>query len=214
MSIFFRSSVVKRLNQLQQLGRRPHVILGTPGRLWTTPKRSSLHLSDSIRRVMIDLMTDQIFTWDFTRHRKPNRSKQMRIDNCYSSPAIPDKIRNLAKQRLNIGICNSHEGKHITLDSIDQRVYMMNPEDKTPRLIKMIQEDNPYLAIVFCNNNEKAPFDYPMVDSCRSQHCWNARRLTQGRRTQILRDFAKAKTQILVSLILQRATSNIEASLM
>ena len=40
-------------SQLQQLGRRPHVILGTPGRLLDHAKRGSLHL-DSIRRVVLD----------------------------------------------------------------------------------------------------------------------------------------------------------------
>ena len=40
--------------QLQQLDRRPQVILGTPGRLLDHAKRGSLHL-DCIRRVVLDL---------------------------------------------------------------------------------------------------------------------------------------------------------------
>ena len=39
--------------QLQQLGRRPQVILGTPGRLLDHAKRGSFHL-DCIRRVVLD----------------------------------------------------------------------------------------------------------------------------------------------------------------
>ena len=76
---------------------------------------------------------------------------------------------------------------------------MMNPEDKTPRLIKMIQEENPYLAIVFCNKREGAiRLSYELTPAGLNIAEMHGD-LTQGRRTQILRDFAKAKTQILVA---------------
>ena len=39
--------------QLQKLGRRPHVIIGTPGRLLDHVNRGTLHLN-SIRRVVLD----------------------------------------------------------------------------------------------------------------------------------------------------------------
>ena len=91
------------------------------------------------------------------------------------------------------------EGKHITLESIDQRVYMMNPEEKTQRLIKMIEDDNPFLAIVFCNKREGAiRLSYELTAAGLNIAEMHGD-LTQGRRTQILRDFAKAKTQILVA---------------
>ena len=81
----------------------------------------------------------------------------MLIDNFYYSlQQFPDKIRNLAKAYMSKPASVTAEGKHVTLESIDQRVYMMNPEEKTERLIKMIEEDNPFLAIVFCNKREGA----------------------------------------------------------
>ncbi|MDU6904232.1 MAG: DEAD/DEAH box helicase [Veillonella sp.] len=129
--------------QLQQLGRRPQVILGTPGRL---------------------------------------------LDH-----------RNLAKAYMSKPVSVTAEGKHITLESIDQRVYMMNPEEKTQRLIKMIEDDNPFLAIVFCNKREGAiRLSYELTAAGLNIAEMHGD-LTQGRRTQILRDFAKAKTQILVA---------------
>ncbi len=142
-------------SQLQQLGRRPHVILGTPGRLLDHAKRGSLHL-DSIRRVVLD-EADQMLHMGFLPDienliGQTDANRQLLL----FSATIPDKIRNLAKAYMTKPVSVTAEGKHITLDSIDQRVYMMNPEDKTPRLIKMIQEDNPYLAIVFCNKREGA----------------------------------------------------------
>ena len=167
-------------SQLQQLGRRPQVILGTPGRLLDHAKRGSLHLN-CIRRVVLD-EADQMLHMGFLPDienliSKTDANRQLLL----FSATIPDKIRNLAKAYMSKPASVTAEGKHITLESIDQRVYMMNTEEKTQRLIKMIEEDNPFLAIVFCNKREMHGD------------------LTQGRRTQILRDFAKAKTQILVA---------------
>lgn len=69
--------------QLQQLGRRPQVILGTPGRLLDHAKRGSLHL-DCIRRVYSMKLT-KCFTWDSYRTLKTSLVKQMLIDNFYYS---------------------------------------------------------------------------------------------------------------------------------
>lgn len=185
-------------SQLQQLGRRPHVILGTPGRLLDHAKRGSLHL-DSIRRVVLD-EADQMLHMGFLPDienliGQTDANRQLLL----FSATIPDKIRNLAKAYMTKPVSVTAKGKHITLDSIDQRVYMMNSEDKTPRLIKMIQDDNPYLAIVFCNKREGAiRLSYELTAAGLNIAEMHGD-LTQGRRTQILRDFAKAKTQILVA---------------
>lgn len=184
--------------QLQQLGRRPHVIVGTPGRLLDHAKRGSLHLN-TIRRVVLD-EADQMLHMGFLpdiEHliSQTDASRQLLL----FSATIPDKIRNLAKAYMSKPVSVTAEGKHIILDAIDQRVYMMNPEDKTQRLIEMIKEDDPFLAIVFCNKREGAiRLSYELTAAGLNIAEMHGD-LTQGRRTQILRDFSKAKTQILVA---------------
>ncbi len=185
-------------SQLQQLGRRPHVVLGTPGRLLDHAKRGSLRL-DTVRRVVLD-EADQMLHMGFLPDiealiSQTDGKRQLLL----FSATIPDKIKNLAKAYMNKPVSITVEGEHITLDAIEQKVYMMNTEDKTPRLIKMIQEDNPYLAIVFCNKREGAiRLSYELTAAGLNIAEMHGD-LTQGRRTQILRDFSKAKTQILVA---------------
>ena len=161
-------------------------------------KRGSLHL-DCIRRVVLD-EADQMLHMGFLPDienliGQTDANRQLLL----FSATIPDKIRNLAKAYMSKPVSVTAEGKHITLESIDQRVYMMNPEEKTQRLIKMIEDDNPFLAIVFCNKREGAiRLSYELTAAGLNIAEMHGD-LTQGRRTQILRDFAKAKTQILVA---------------
>lgn len=184
--------------QLQQLGRRPQVILGTPGRLLDHVNRGSLHLN-AVRRLVLD-EADQMLHMGFlpdieTLISKTDAKRQL----LFFSATIPDKIRALSKAYMNKPVSITVEGTHITLDSIEQKVYMMDEKDKTKRLIQMIQEDNPFLAIVFCNKKEGAiHLSYELTAAGLNIGEMHGD-LTQGRRTQILRDFAKAKTQILVA---------------
>ncbi|WP_296902111.1 C-terminal helicase domain-containing protein, partial [uncultured Megasphaera sp.] len=83
--------------------------------------------------------------------------------------------------------------------NIEQRIYMMTEEQKLPKLCQMLTDMNPYLAIVFCNTKERTS----LLAGKLIAKGFNIGELhgdmSQGRRNQVLRDFAKAKTQILVA---------------
>ncbi len=184
--------------QLQQLGRRPQVIVGTPGRLIDHVQRGSLHLS-TIRRIILD-EADQMLHMGFLpdvetllRESAPNRQLLL------FSATIPDRIRSLAKTYMDKPVSINIEGEAVTLDTIEQKVYVMDMGEKLPRLITMLKEDNPYLAIVFCNTKDAAiSLSYDLTAAGLSIGELHGD-MTQGRRTQILRDFSNGKIQILVA---------------
>ncbi|MCI1248336.1 MAG: DEAD/DEAH box helicase [Megasphaera sp.] len=186
-------------NQLQKLHRHPHVIIGTPGRLLDHCRRNSLDLS-GVGRIIVD-EADQMLQAGFLEDvdtllgLTPKRRQVL-----FFSATIPDKIRGLAKKHMqNPLVLNIREGSTITLENIEQRIYMVREEQKLPRLCQMITEMNPYLAIVFCNTKERTS----ILASQLIEKGFNIGELhgdmSQGRRTQVLRDFTKAKTQILVA---------------
>lgn len=184
--------------QLQQLGRRPHVILGTPGRLLDHATRGSLHL-DTVRRVVLD-EADQMLHMGFLPNvesliEKTNANRQLLL----FSATVPDRIRSLAKTYMKKPMSVTVKGNNVTLDTIEQKVIMVKPEEKLDRLMAQLREDNPYLAIVFCNKKEGAiKLSYELTAAGFNIGELHGD-LTQGRRTQILRDFARARTQILVA---------------
>lgn len=186
-------------NQLQKLHRHPQVIIGTPGRLLDHCRRNSLDLS-GVGRVIVD-EADQMLQAGFLEDvdtlisMTPKRRQVL-----FFSATIPDKIKGLAKKHMsNPLVLNILEGSTITLENIEQRIYMIREEQKLPRLCEMLTDMNPYLAIVFCNTKERTS----ILANQLVAEGFNIGELhgdmSQGRRTQVLRDFAKAKTQILVA---------------
>lgn len=186
-------------NQLQKLHRHPHIIIGTPGRLLDHCNRNSLDLSN-VKRVIVD-EADQMLQAGFLEDidmliSMTPKSRQL----LFFSATIPDKIRNLAKKHMtNPLVLNVREGETIALETIEQRIYMVSEEHKLDLLCRMLTDMNPYLAIVFCNTKERTS----ILASDLIARGFNIGELhgdmSQGRRTQGLRDFAKAKTQILVA---------------
>ena len=185
-------------NQLQQLGRRPQVIIGTPGRLLDHVRRKALHLK-SVRRVVLDEADQMLhmgFLPDVEELLKETSSERQFL---LFSATIPDHIRALAKAYMKAPTSITAEGEHVTLDTIEQKVYVIKKEAKLEKLIHMLREDNPYLAIVFCNTKEgAAALSYDLIAAGFSIGEIHGN-LSQGRRTQILKEFAKARLQILVA---------------
>ncbi|WP_427112848.1 DEAD/DEAH box helicase [Megasphaera sueciensis] len=186
-------------NQLQKLHRHPQIIIGTPGRLLDHCGRNSLDLS-GVGRVIVD-EADQMLAAGFLEDidtlisMTPKRRQLL-----FFSATIPDKIKALAKKHMvNPLVLNILEGSTIALENIEQRIYMISEEHKLDRLCQMITEMNPYLAVIFCNTKERAS----ILSSQLLAKNFNLGELhgdmSQGRRTQVLRDFARARTQILVA---------------
>ncbi len=186
-------------NQLQKLHRHPHMIIGTPGRLLDHCGRNSLNL-EHVSRIIVD-EADQMLQAGFledidTLISMTPKKRQL----LFFSATIPDKIRALAKKHMNSPmVLNILAGNTITLDTIEQKIYMLQEEQKLPKLCAMLEEMNPYLAIVFCNTKERTSQLAEQLIAKGFNIGELHGDLSQGRRTQILRDFAKAKTQILVA---------------
>lgn len=186
-------------NQLQKLHRHPHVIIGTPGRLLDHCRRNSLDLS-GVGRVVVDeadqmLQSGFLEDVDILISMTPKRRQLL-----FFSATIPDKIRGLAKKHMQNPLSlRVLEGETIALEQIEQRIYMTSEDKKFPMLCQMLQEMNPYLAVVFCNTKERTAQLAGQLIAAGFNIGELHGDMSQGRRTQVLRDFARAKTQILVA---------------
>lgn len=186
-------------NQLQKLQRHPQMIIGTPGRLLDHCRRHSLNLT-GVGRIIVDeadqlLQTGFLEDVDTLLDMTPKRRQLL-----FFSATVPDKIKSLAKKHMhNPFVFHVLEGSSIALENIEQRIYMIKEEQKFSFLCKRLHEMNPYLSVIFCNTKERTSLLAGQLIRAGFAVSELHGDLSQGRRTQVLRDFSKAKTQLLVA---------------
>lgn len=187
-----------REQQLQKLKRRPQLIIGTPGRILDHFRQESLQLS-SIRTVVLD-EADQMLAMGFLAEVRAcidatPKSRQLLL----FSATLPVEVRKLAKSVLRQPVSLNADGGTIVLENIEQRIYMLDEEDKLDFLVQQLAEMNPYLAIIFCNTKERATrLSYALArKGVQAEELHGD--LSQSARNRILRDFADGRFPYLVA---------------
>ncbi len=185
-------------NQIQKLKRDPHFIIGTPGRLADHVRRRSLDLSN-IRTIVLD-EADQMLAAGFREDidalidQTPKKRQILLF-----SATMPIEAKKLAHKYMKAASFIDVAQKAVA-STVEQRVYETTKTRKAALLKHHLKEMNPYMAVVFCNTREGAhelaaklqqETDL-IVDEIHGD-------MTQGQRNQVIRDFEKAKIQVLVA---------------
>jgi len=184
--------------QVQKLGQNPHIIIGTPGRILDLLRRERLSLA-GVNKVVLD-EADQMLHMGFLEEVEA-LLKQTAGDRqtMFFSATIPERIRGLSYHYMKSPQDIHIQAENITLDEIEQVIIDTNEDTKLDQLCAMINEYQPYLAMVFCHTKQRvtevttelARRGY-LVDELHGD-------LTQAKRTQVMRRFSTAKLQILVA---------------
>lgn len=184
--------------QKQKLGRNPHIIIGTPGRLLDHLRRHTLNFSMANRIVLdeADEMLHRGFIED-VEMLLMSTAKDRQI--LLFSATMPDRIKSLA-HRYMVQVQNvTIKTENITLDNIKQRIVDTVEDSKLDKLCELINADQPYLGMVFCSTRGRVS----SVATALARRGYLADELhgelTQLQRTNVLRKFREAKLQILVT---------------
>lgn len=185
-------------NQIQKLKREPHVIIGTPGRLLDHIRRRSLDLS-GVKTVVLD-EADQMLAAGFREDidalvdETPKKRQVLLF-----SATMPPEAKKLAHKYMKSAVVADVAEKAVA-STVEQRVYETVKTHKFFLLVRHLKEMNPYMAVVFCNTREGAhelagrlqeETDL-VVDEIHGN-------MSQGQRNQVIREFEKARTQVLVA---------------
>jgi ATP-dependent RNA helicase DeaD len=184
--------------QIRKLKGQPHVVIGTPGRLLDHVRRKTLVLA-GVSRLVLD-EADQMLHMGFLEEvneliELTSAKRQIML----FSATMPPKVKGLAARYMDKPADIRIQTENITLDEIKQIMVELPEESKLDRLCSMIDEYQPYLAIVFCHTKERAK----AVNTALIQRGYNTDELhgdlSQAKRTQVMRRFSEAKLQILVA---------------
>jgi ATP-dependent RNA helicase DeaD len=141
--------------QLHQLGKKPHVIVGTPGRILDLLQRRVLGF-ESIRFVIldeVDRMLDIGFRDDIRRILGHIRHDHQTI---LVSATLDEEVKKLARQYMRDPVELNVSKDELTVEGVSQYYCTVDPWDKFQLLKLLIQEEKPKLAIVFCNTKHGA----------------------------------------------------------
>ena len=184
--------------QKQKLGHCPHVIIGTPGRILDHLRRRTLALTTANRIVLDE--ADEMLRRGFIEDVESILSTMAKDRQIMLfSATIPDRIKALAHRYMYQVQHVEIKAEHITLDTISQRIIDTVENSKMDKLCEVINEEQPYLAMVFCST--KSRVSQVVMTLVRRGYLVDELHgdLTQLQRSNVLKKFREAKIQILVT---------------
>lgn len=136
-------------HQADQLRRGVDVVIGTPGRLLDHLGRRTLRL-DSIGWAVLDeadRMLDIGFRPDIEKilRRLPASRQTMLF-----SATLPPPVVRLARRYMRDPLTLDYSPGDITVDTIDQYYFTVDPERKFDLLLRLLKREDPRQAIIFC----------------------------------------------------------------
>lgn len=141
--------------QLHSLGRKPHLVVGTPGRVMDFLQRGAMDFSH-IRFVVldeVDRMLDIGFRDDIRTILGRIHSPHQTI---FVSATINEEIRRLSMRYMNDPAEINVSQDKLTVDEVDQSYVTVENQDKFRALRLYLEHENPPITIIFCNTKHAA----------------------------------------------------------
>lgn len=185
--------------QAERLKKKPHVIVGTPGRVMDMHQRKLLPY-DRIQIAIldeVDRMLDIGFREDIRKILGGMRHAHQTI---FVSATISPEIEKLAKQYMRNPVdLSTKEAKSLTVSQVDQSCVSVQSWDKSKMLLHVIEQEKPDLALVFCrmkttvdkvaNTLQKKKIDAVVLHA----------NLHQGKRNKVMERLRKREVHVVVA---------------
>lgn len=185
-------------NQIKALKHGVDVIVGTPGRIIDHLNRKTLSLS-SIKIAVLD-EADEMLNMGFIEDMEIILSKTPEArQTMLFSATIPHPIMSIARKHMKEPEKIRINPKDVVIPQIKQVFYEVREGDKLNALSRLLDVENPQLAIVFCHTKREVD----EVSMKLGQLGYNASALhgdfTQARRDEVMYKFREGMLEILVA---------------
>lgn len=185
-------------SQLKKLNNNIHLIIATPGRLLDHLERKTINLS-KVKTFILD-EADQMLFMGFKNEveaiiKEMPKKKQML---CFSA-TMDSAVKKLAYRYMNNPAVVSIKKEEVTLSSINQNVVETTDRNKRDALCKVLNEDNPFMAIIFCRTKRRVD-ELEEVLHQRKYNCVKLHSdIPQNKRERIMKSFRNADIQYLIA---------------
>ncbi|ACD52010.1 DEAD/DEAH box helicase [Clostridium botulinum] len=185
-------------SQLKKLKHNVHLVIATPGRLLDHIDRKTIDLS-KLKTIVID-EADQMLLMGF----KNDIEKIMKVASkkhqtlCFSA-TMDSQVKKLAYRYMIDPLFIDIKSPTIAVDKIKQQVVETTDRWKQDSLCATLQEDNPFMAIIFCRTKRRAD----VLEIALHQKGLNCQKIhsdvPQAKRERIMKSFRNADIQYLIA---------------
>lgn len=185
-------------SQINKLKNSVHLIIATPGRLLDHIERKTIDLS-KLKVFVLDEV-DQMLLMGFKKEVEtiikeiPKKHQTL----CFSA-TINQEVKRLAYNIMSDPITVTVQTKDVTLDNIKQFVVETTDRKKQDALCKVLDEDNPFMAIIFCRTKRRVD----ELDTVLHQRGYDCKEIhsdiTQSKRERIMKTFRNGDFQYLIA---------------
>lgn len=184
--------------QLRDLQKGVHIVVGTPGRIMDHIQRGSLDLS-GISHVVLD-EADEMLDMGFRDDIESIlRSTPENIRMLLFSATMPPEIRDIARKFMGEYEEIAVQKQDIANASIEQMYYDVYERDKLEALVRIMETQKDFYGIIFCQTK----LDTDSVANKLIERGYSAEALhgdvSQHQRERILAKFKKKAINILVA---------------
>lgn len=185
-------------SQLKKLKGNIHLIIATPGRLLDHIDRKTIDLS-KLKTLVLD-EADQMLLMGFKNEVETiiKATSKKRQTLCFSA-TMDSQVKKLAYRYMTDPLMITVKKAAVTLDNIKQNVVETTDRHKQDALCKVLDEDNPFMAIIFCRTKRRVD----NLEMALHQRGYNCEKLhsdiLQSKRERIMKSFRNADIQYLIA---------------
>ncbi|MDU5107648.1 DEAD/DEAH box helicase [Clostridium sp.] len=186
-------------SQIKKLNKGINIIIATPGRLIDHLERKSINL-DKLNTVVID-EADQMLLMGFRNEiEKIMTYAPKKLQTLCFSATIDAKVKKLAYRYMNNpDIIDITENEKSEIPNIKQEVVKTTDRWKLDALVKIMEEDNPFMAIIFCRTKRRADELEIKLAAKGIKAAKIHSDVPQNKREKIMKDFRNCEIQYLIA---------------
>jgi ATP-dependent RNA helicase DeaD len=195
--------------QKDKLGNAPQIVVGTPGRLLDHLRKGSVSFGGVSFFVLdeVDEMLQRGFLEEIEELSLFVGAKRQTV---VCSATLGQAAADLAKKLMKAPVLVDVDADRLDTVNIGHWIMKVSAEKKKWALGELLRHANPYLAIVFCGARESAAEVGEWLEK-EGFPCGILRGdLSQAKRLKVLRDFRRARTQVLVATDLAARGLDVE----
>ena len=185
-------------SQLKKLKNGIQIVIATPGRLLDHIERKTIDLSN-LKTLVLD-EADQLLLMGFKNDVESiiKQTAQKRQTLCFSA-TLNSQVNKMAYRYMKDPITIVIKKEEITLDNIKQFVVETTDRGKQNALCTVLDQDNPYMAIIFCRTKRRAD-ELELVLYKRKYDCKKLHSdVPQPKRERIMKAFKHGDFQYLIA---------------